>query len=69
MTAPQLQQLEALLTNSDFIPILRMKRPPLTLERFQAAAGWEECIDFIIQMTEVENPETVATGYVEIDKL
>jgi hypothetical protein len=70
MTNTQLQALHTLLNTTDFIPELRSYRPSLTEEDWRVAKGWEQCIDFIIQMTDLSETQIKPDAtYVEVDKL
>lgn len=53
-------KLASLLTDTDFIFDLRAARPAITDLDYKLAAGWELCINFIINMAEEEQPERQA---------
>lgn len=70
LTPPQLQALDQLLTNTVLIPLLRSQRPSLTSEEWQKASGWEDCVNFIIALTDT-TPEAPPgeSRFVDVDKL
>lgn len=71
LTVPQLQALDSILNNTTLVPLLRWKRPPLSDDRYRDARGWEDCVDFIIELTTPDAPDApdAPSSFVQIDRL